>query len=58
MVVHNLPESEGSTPKDKIEKDIELFKEMVKDSFHLNVAVSRGFRVGKIADGKDRLMTD
>ena len=55
IVVHNLPEATGSSAKEKIEKDVLLFQEMAKESFHLNVAVNKGFRVGKVLPNKARL---
>ena len=56
IVVHNLPEATGNSAKEKIDMDILLFQEMVKESFHLNVAVSKGFRVGRVVLNKARLL--
>lgn len=55
IVVHNLPEATGNSAKEKIEKDVLLFQEMAKESFHLSVAVNKGFRVGKVMPNKARL---
>lgn len=56
IVIHNLPEAEGSTLQERIAKDISLFQELAKDTFRLNVSVGRGFRVGKAMPKKDRLL--
>ena len=56
IVVHNLAEATGNSAKEKIDKDVLLFQEMVKESFHLNVAVSKGFRVGRVVPNKARLL--
>ena len=56
LVIHNLPESEGGTFKERTESDAKLFQEVVKDTFKMNVAVSKVYRVGKVVRDKPRLL--
>ena len=55
-VIHNLPEPEVSSLAERSEKDILLFKDVVSDTFKMNVAVSKEFRVGKVVQTKPRLL--
>ena len=56
LVVHNLPETENSSPTERTEKDTKLFQEMVRETFHINASVSKVFRVGKVMQDKPRLL--
>ena len=56
LVIHNLPESEVSSLAERSEKDIKLFKDVVRDTFKMNVTVSKAFRVGKVVQTKPRLL--
>ena len=56
LVLHNLPEADYIEGGSRAECDVKLFQELVKDTFKLNVAVSKSFRVGKINPDRDRLL--
>ena len=56
LVVHNLPEAEEGTYAERSSRDLELFQEVVKDTFRMNVSVSKMFRVGKRMPTKPRLL--
>lgn len=56
LVIHNLPESEGSTFAERMERDAKLFQEVIRDVFRLNVSVSKVFRVGKGMQTRPRLL--
>ena len=56
VVIHNLPEGEGDTSQERLDKDIRLFKEVTKDVFKLNVSISKAYRVGKAMQAKPRLL--
>ena len=56
LVIHNLPESEVSSLAERTEKDIKLFKDVMRDTFKMNVAVSKAFRVGKVVQTRPRLL--
>ena len=54
LVVHNLPESDSQDPKERASKDLDAFKGLIRDEFHLNVGVSKAFRAGKVLQDKPR----
>ena len=56
LVIHNLPESEGDTFAERADKDTRLFQDVVKDTFRMNASVSKVYRVGKVMEGKPRLL--
>ena len=56
LVVHNLPEAEGTSQSERTSKDISLFQEVCKETFRVNVSVSRAFRVGRVDTSKNRLL--
>ena len=56
LVVHNLPEAEGSSLSERSERDTKSFQEVVRDTFRMNVSVSKVYRVGKVMQNKPRLL--
>ena len=56
LVVHNLPEPESESATERSVKDILRFQEVIKDTFRIQVAVTRCFRVGKSVKDKARLL--
>ena len=54
IVVHNLPEGVSQDNKTRNEKDIEAFKNLIKDEFHISANISRAFRAGKIHQEQPR----
>ena len=56
LVIHNLRESTSESKEEKISGDINLFCDMIKEAFKINVKVSKAFRVGKPVEGRDRLL--
>ena len=56
LVIHNLPEPDSTSLKERSEKDIRQFQELVKDTFRLNVRVTKSFRVGKAVPNRHRLL--
>ena len=56
LVIHNLPEQEGSTLTERSERDIALFTMMVKDVMKIRTSSSKSFRVGKKHDDRPRLL--
>ena len=47
VVVHNLPEQEGDSLPERMEKDQHLFAEVIKEGMNLVVRPTKAFRVGK-----------
>lgn len=56
LVVHNLPESKGTSQTERSQGDIRMFQEMIKESFRMSVSVARSFRVGKATETRARLL--
>lgn len=56
LVVHNLPEAEGSSHSERSSGDIRLFQEVCEDTFKVSVSVSRAFRVGRADTNRGRLL--
>ena len=56
VVVHNLPEQDGSTVSERMEKDQLLFKEVIKEGMNLIIKPTKAFRVGKKVDDRPRLL--
>ena len=56
LVIHNLPETAGLSKEDRSTHDMRLFQDLIKETFLMNVAVARSFRVGKSVEGRDRLL--
>lgn len=56
VVVFNLPEEAGETHAERVEKDIEKFRDIIKNELHLNIRVTRAFRTGRGPAGKPRLL--
>ena len=56
LVVHNLPEDVAGSVAERSERDTKLFQEVIKDSFKMNVAVAKSFRVGKSVENRERLL--
>ena len=56
LVIHNLPEAEGSSLSERSERDTKSFQEVVRDTFRMNVSVSKVYRVGKVMQNKPRLL--
>ena len=54
IVVHNLPESVNQDSKTRNEKDVEAFKNLIKDEFHISANIGRAFRAGKIHQERPR----
>ena len=54
IVIHNLPESEAQDAKERTDKNMDAFKDLLKDEFHLNAKVNRAFRAGKVLQDKPR----
>ena len=50
LVIHNLPEQQGSSLTERSEKDVAAFSTMIKDVMKLHVTSSKSFRVGKRQD--------
>ena len=56
LVIHNLPEMAEGALEERSARDVRMFQEVVKDSFKLNVAIARSFRVGKAMGNRERLL--
>ena len=56
LVIHNLPEADGGSREDRSRHDIRLFQDLMKDTFHMSVAVAKSFRVGKSVENRARLL--
>ena len=56
LVVHNLPEPDAGPIEDRSKQDVEQFQRVVKDTFKLQVKITKTFRVGKVTPGKPRLL--
>ena len=56
LVIHNLPEAAGVSKEDRAAHDLRLFQDLVKDMFHMSVAVARSFRVGRSVENRARLL--
>ena len=56
LVIHNLPESDGSSSAEKSLLDTKMFQDVIKDTFRMSVAISRSFRVGKAVQSRPRLL--
>ena len=58
VVIYNLPEQglETDTVTDKMQKDIALFCQIMREELHLNVRVSRAFRAGQKVPNRPRLL--
>ena len=56
VVMHNLQEPEGLSYSEKAEQDSSRFKEIIKKGLKLMVNTTKTFRVGKVTDGKPRLL--
>ena len=56
VVVHNLPEQEGSSLAERMENDQLLFKEVIKEGLNLIIRPTKAFRVGKRIGDRPRLL--
>ena len=56
VVVHNLPEQEGDSLPERMERDQHLFAEVIKEGMNLIVRPTKAFRVGKRVEDKPRLL--
>ena len=56
LVVHNLPEQDGSSLSERSENDITLFTAMLREVMKINVSASKSFRVGKRHTDRPRLL--
>ena len=56
VVVHNLPEQDGDTLAERMEKDQLLFKEVIKEGMNLIVRPIKAFRVGRKIEDRPRLL--
>lgn len=56
VVVYNLPEAEGSNYNERMMKDCDTLKKLVRAELNLDITVSRTFRPGKFVENSQRLM--
>ena len=56
VVVHNLPEPTSELYAERVEADKEKFREVICGAMHLNVRVTKAYRVGKPGQEKPRLL--
>ena len=56
VVVHNLPEQDGDTLAERMEKDQHLFKDLIKEGMNLIVKPTKAFRVGRKVEDRPRLL--
>ena len=56
LVIHNLPEQEGTSVSERSAKDMSSVSTMVKDIMRIHVTLSKSFRVGKRMPEKHRLL--
>ena len=56
LVIHNLPEANGSSQAEQSSRNIKLFQDVMNEMFRVSVTISRSFRVGKTDPNRDRLL--